>query len=87
LKELKTRDLQSVLVEGGTEVAGAFCDAKLIDKLTFIVAPIVIGGRDAPMAIGGDGASSMENAMRLQDLETTKHGKDLEITGYPKWNE
>lgn len=86
LNELKTRDLQSVLVEGGTEVAGAFCDAKLVDKLTFIVAPIVIGGHSAPLAIGGNGADSLENAMRLRDLDITKHGSDFEFTGYPQEN-
>lgn len=83
LGELRTRALQSVLVEGGTEVAGAFCDAKLVDKLTFIVAPIVIGGHHAPLAIGGDGANSLENAVRLRDLEIIKHGGDYEFTGYP----
>lgn len=84
LRELKTRNLQSVLVEGGTEVAGAFVDAKLVDKLSFIVAPIVIGGKAAPRAIGGNGADSLENAMRLRDLEIIKHGADYEITGYPR---
>ena len=87
LNELKTRQLQSVLVEGGAEIAGAFCDAKLVDIITFIVAPIVIGGTGAPAAIGGQGANSLENAMRLRNLEITNHGEDLEITGYPKWNE
>lgn len=86
LNELKTRDLQSVLVEGGTEIAGAFCDVRLVDKLTFIVAPIVIGGKDAPVAIGGNGADSLENAMRLRDLEIIKHGSDFEFTGYPQNN-
>jgi diaminohydroxyphosphoribosylaminopyrimidine deaminase/5-amino-6-(5-phosphoribosylamino)uracil reductase len=84
---LKTRDLQSVLIEGGTEIAGAFCDAKLVDKLTFIFAPIIIGGNDAPFAVGGRGADSLENALRLHNAETTHHGSDFEITGYPKWNE
>lgn len=83
LEALRKRDLQSVLVEGGTEIAGAFCDAKLVDKLTFIVAPIVIGGHSAPLAIGGRGANSLENALRLRDLEVTKHGGDYEFTGYP----
>jgi len=82
LDALGKRDLQSVLVEGGTEVAGAFCDAKMVDKLTFIVAPIVIGGHDAPPAIGGNGANSLENAMRLRDLQITRHGDDFEFTGY-----
>ncbi|HQU82805.1 MAG TPA: bifunctional diaminohydroxyphosphoribosylaminopyrimidine deaminase/5-amino-6-(5-phosphoribosylamino)uracil reductase RibD [Pyrinomonadaceae bacterium] len=83
LEELRKRELQSVLVEGGTEVAGAFCDAKLVDKLTFIVAPIVIGGHSAPLAIGGNGAVSLENALKLKDLEIIKHGTDFEFTGYP----
>ncbi|CAN5840747.1 bifunctional diaminohydroxyphosphoribosylaminopyrimidine deaminase/5-amino-6-(5-phosphoribosylamino)uracil reductase RibD [soil metagenome] len=87
LGELKKRELQSVLVEGGTEIAGAFCDAKLIDKLTFITAPIVIGGHNAPLAIGGNGADSLENAMRLKNLEITKHGDDFEFTGYPIWKD
>ncbi|MEP6903263.1 MAG: bifunctional diaminohydroxyphosphoribosylaminopyrimidine deaminase/5-amino-6-(5-phosphoribosylamino)uracil reductase RibD [Actinomycetota bacterium] len=83
LAELRSRELQSLLVEGGTEVAGAFCDAHLVDKLTFIVAPIVIGGLSAPLAIGGIGANSLENAIRLRDLEVIKHGSDFEFTGYP----
>lgn len=83
LEALRGRNLQSVLVEGGTEIAGAFCDANLIDKLTFIVAPIVIGGHAAPLAIGGNGANCLEKALRLRDVEIIKHGEDFEITGYP----
>ncbi len=83
LEELRRRELQSVLVEGGTEIAGAFCDAKLVDKLTFIVAPIIIGGHNAPLAIGGNGANSLENALTLHDLQIIKHGTDYEFTGYP----
>src|SRR5215204_1125466 len=84
LEELRKRELQSVLVEGGTEVAGAFCDARLVDKLTFIVAPIVIGGHDAPLAIGGNGANALENALKLRDLQIIQHGTDYEFTGYPR---
>jgi diaminohydroxyphosphoribosylaminopyrimidine deaminase/5-amino-6-(5-phosphoribosylamino)uracil reductase len=83
LEALRKRDLQSILVEGGTEIAGAFCDAELVDKLTFIVAPIVIGGHTAPSAIGGNGANSLEKVMRLKDFEIFKHGGDYEFTGYP----
>jgi diaminohydroxyphosphoribosylaminopyrimidine deaminase / 5-amino-6-(5-phosphoribosylamino)uracil reductase len=83
LEELRKRNLQSVLVEGGTEVAGAFCDAKLVDKLSFMVAPIVIGGHAAPLAIGGKGAGSLETALKLRDLQIIQHGTDFEFTGYP----
>ncbi len=83
LAELKIREIQSVLVEGGAEVAGAFCDAHLVDKLTFIAAPLVIGGKDAPVAIGGRGASSLESALKIADLSVNMIGDDVEITGYP----
>ncbi len=83
LAELALRDIQSILVEGGTEIAGAFCDAKLVDKITLIAAPVIIGGHEAPMAIGGKGAVSLEDALSLRDIEITKHGQDMEITGYP----
>lgn len=83
LEELYRREIQSVLVEGGSEVAGAFIDAKLVDKITLIIAPIIIGGHDAPFAIGGKGPSSLADALKLRDLVVVHHGEDVEITGYP----
>jgi len=83
LAELAKREIQSVLVEGGTEVAGAFCDARLVDRFTFMAAPIIIGGNNAPVAIGGIGIDTLSNAYRLSCLEIERHGEDLEITGYP----
>ena len=83
LNVLKERELQSVLVEGGSEIAGSFIDANLVDKVTFLIAPIVVGGHKAPVAVGGKGASSIDETLRLQDVTTAKHGDDIEITGYP----
>jgi diaminohydroxyphosphoribosylaminopyrimidine deaminase/5-amino-6-(5-phosphoribosylamino)uracil reductase len=81
---LAEREIQSVLVEGGTEVAGAFCDARLVDKVTFIAAPLIIGGSDAPNAIGGKGADSLAGALRLENVSVNHLGEDIEITGYPR---
>lgn len=83
LQELGKLDLQSVVVEGGAEVAGSFYDAKLIDKVTFFIAPMIIGGKDAPTAIGGQGARRIADALKLRDVEMQKCGEDFEITGYP----
>lgn len=83
LECLRQREIQSVLVEGGTEVAGAFCDARLVDKVTFMVAPLIIGGAKAPVAIGGAGAATLTEATNLDPLEVRQLGPDLEITGYP----
>jgi len=84
LECLRIRCIQSILVEGGTEVAGAFCDAKYVDKITFIAAPIVIGGTEAPVAVGGKGSSALDKALKLKDLDIRHLGEDVEITGYPE---
>lgn len=83
LAELKARDLQSILVEGGSEVAGSFCDSRLVDKITLMAAPVIIGGHTAPAAIGGKGAGSIADALRLRDISIGRFGDDIEITGYP----
>jgi diaminohydroxyphosphoribosylaminopyrimidine deaminase/5-amino-6-(5-phosphoribosylamino)uracil reductase len=82
LAELRQRDIQSVLVEGGTEIAGAFVDARLVDKVTFLYAPMIIGGRTAPNAIGGNGADSLAGAIELTDIAVTRLGADIDVTGY-----
>lgn len=84
LKELAGRSILSVLVEGGATIAGAFLDAGLIDKVSFFIAPIIIGGCDAPAAIGGAGAERLVDAVNLQDVSITRHGCDVEITGYTR---
>lgn len=79
---LYDREIQSVLVEGGTAVAGAFVDARLVDKVTLICAPLIIGG-EAPNAVGGKGVAAISEALRLTDITVTRLGEDIEITGYP----
>jgi len=83
LKELGSRAIQSVLVEGGAGIAGNFVDAKLINKVTFFVAPKIVGGREAPSAVGGAGVDRMAGALELEDVEIIHRGRDVEITGYP----
>jgi len=84
LRELGSRSLQSVLVEGGSTIAGEFLDAGLVNKVTFFIAPKIIGGTDAPSAIGGRGVDSMAEALQLERVTVTQCGKDIEVTGYPR---
>jgi diaminohydroxyphosphoribosylaminopyrimidine deaminase / 5-amino-6-(5-phosphoribosylamino)uracil reductase len=83
LHELGQQSLTSVLIEGGAEVAASFIEARLVDKLTFFMAPKIIGGRDAKSVIAGDGIEHLSDALNLRDLKLTPRGTDLEITGYP----
>jgi diaminohydroxyphosphoribosylaminopyrimidine deaminase/5-amino-6-(5-phosphoribosylamino)uracil reductase len=87
LSALRQKYIQSILVEGGTQVAGAFRDLHLIDKLTLMISPRVIGGNEAPVAFGGHGASKIEETAAVRDIAITRHGGDIEITGYPESSE
>ncbi len=84
LDELGRREIQSVLVEGGANVAGKFLDAGLVNKVSFFIAPKIIGGSDAPTAVGGQGARKLAEGIELQDVEVTQRGQDVEFTGYPR---
>ena len=46
-------------------MAGKFLDAGLVNKVSFFLAPIIIGGREAPNAIGGQGAETLAEALKL----------------------
>ena len=83
LGELGRRSIQSVLVEGGPFLAGLLLDAGLVNKFTFFIAPMIIGGQDAPSAIGGDGAERIADARQLENVSVERRGRDIEVTGYP----
>lgn len=84
LDDLGKRSLQSVLVEGGPSLGALLLEAGLVDKVTFFIAPMLIGGQDAPSAIAGAGAEKITEAVRLERIEIRQHADDVEITGYPR---
>lgn len=81
LQLLGDRGLLSVLVEGGGEVNGAFFDGGLVDGVVAFLAPLLIGGNDAPGAVGGKGAQRLADAFRLANLEVVRIGDDLMVSG------
>jgi diaminohydroxyphosphoribosylaminopyrimidine deaminase / 5-amino-6-(5-phosphoribosylamino)uracil reductase len=81
LRLLGNRGLLSVLVEGGAEVNGAFFDSGLVDGVVAFLAPLVIGGRGAPGAVGGKGVRRLADAFQLANLEVDWVGNDLMISG------
>lgn len=83
LTELGKRQIASVIVEGGGEVSGQFLTAGLIDKVTFFIAPKLVGGRAAVPAIAGEGFEYLAQAVELAELTVKQHGRDIEVTGYP----
>jgi diaminohydroxyphosphoribosylaminopyrimidine deaminase/5-amino-6-(5-phosphoribosylamino)uracil reductase len=87
LRELLRRlgeGVDSVLVEGGSEVAWSFLSQGLVQKILFFYAPLVLGGRAAVPAVGGEGVGDPAEAIRVRDLTIERVGDDFLVTGYPE---
>ncbi len=80
---LGKRGIDSVLVEGGADVAAALLDSGLIDKLAFFLAPMLVGGDEAPGPLGGAGAPCVPQAVPLRHPAVAWSGPDLLYTAYP----
>jgi diaminohydroxyphosphoribosylaminopyrimidine deaminase/5-amino-6-(5-phosphoribosylamino)uracil reductase len=81
LAELGRRGMQSLLVEGGAGLAGALVEAGAVDRVAFVLAPILIGGEKAPGAVGGAGAASLAGAPRIAGVTLDRVGDDVLIRG------
>jgi diaminohydroxyphosphoribosylaminopyrimidine deaminase/5-amino-6-(5-phosphoribosylamino)uracil reductase len=64
LSELGARDIQSVLLEGGPHLAGAFLDAGEVDEARVFVAPMLVGGSRSKVALEGQGVELIGDAPR-----------------------
>ncbi|MBI4389295.1 MAG: bifunctional diaminohydroxyphosphoribosylaminopyrimidine deaminase/5-amino-6-(5-phosphoribosylamino)uracil reductase RibD [Nitrospinae bacterium] len=82
LRRLGEMGLTSVLIEGGSEVNASALEERIVDKIMLFAAPIVIGGRDAPGAVGGKGIESLRDAPSVKRLTVRRVGKDLLLEGY-----
>jgi len=71
---LSQRGYESLMVEGGGEVVFSFLDAGLVDELTVYVAPVFVGGRDAPTLADGDGFVDDYVEASLTDVERLGDG-------------
>lgn len=84
LERLGDRGLCSVLVEGGGEINAYLLEHDLIDKVYWFIAPKMIGGRQAPTPIGGQGIELMKDARQLKSIQIQPYAPDLLLTGYFK---
>lgn len=70
---LSERGIESLMIEGGGETIASFLDAGLVDELTVYVAPVFVGGRDAPTLVDGVGFVDYVDAS-LSDVERLGDG-------------
>ena len=82
MRALGERGVVSVLAEPGGTLAAGLLEAGAVDKILAFVAPKVAGGVSAPGPVGGEGITSMGEALELIDTAWTLMGRDVLLTGY-----
>jgi diaminohydroxyphosphoribosylaminopyrimidine deaminase/5-amino-6-(5-phosphoribosylamino)uracil reductase len=74
LRDLAKRGCTSVMIEGGGALLGSAFDARLVDRVHFYLAPLLCGGPDV---IGGLGAGSTRQSVKLANVFRRKIGSDI----------
>ena len=83
LKTLETKEISSILVEGGGTVNWEFIKYDLFDEILITVSPFVIGGKDAITFVEGNGFQKIVNSPKLQ-LKSVKRLKNHLVLSYIK---
>lgn len=82
IERLAAEQIDSLLIEGGAEVAWSFLSAHLVDKIIFVIAPKILGGRAAPGPVGGPGVAKLIEALTLQEVSVRKLDTDVIYEAY-----
>lgn len=82
LESLGKREVQGALLEGGPSLAWSAIAAGAVDKVVLYVAPMLVGGRDAPGILGGTGLAPIGEAMRAEIHDVELIDGDLRVEAY-----
>ncbi|MES3516857.1 MAG: 2,5-diamino-6-(ribosylamino)-4(3H)-pyrimidinone 5'-phosphate reductase [Natronomonas sp.] len=80
LERLETKGIERLLVEGGGEIIFSLFSADLVDRLTVYVGGVVVGGRDAPTLVDGEGFTEAFPRLQLDAIERLDDGVVLSWT-------
>ncbi len=81
--ELHARGIRSVIVEGGSVIHSEVIRRELWQKMILFIAPMLVGGGDAPAIFSGDPVSRLTEAYRFRFDRCELAGPDVMVTAYP----
>lgn len=84
LGKMASDNYDSLLVEGGGELAWSFIRQGFVDKFLFVLTPRVLGGNEAVGSVGGEGFESVEKSLGLRDVSVSRSGPDYVYRAYPQ---
>ncbi|HEY0159802.1 MAG TPA: bifunctional diaminohydroxyphosphoribosylaminopyrimidine deaminase/5-amino-6-(5-phosphoribosylamino)uracil reductase RibD [Thermoanaerobaculia bacterium] len=81
--ELYARGIHSVMVEGGAIVHSEVIRQGLWQKMILFIAPMIVGGAEAPSIFSGEAVARLTDAYRFRFDRVELVGSDLMVTAYP----
>lgn len=82
MKALGERKIDSVLLEGGSELNYAALKEGIVDKVNVFIAPKIVGGNTARTPVGGEGIAHMKESINLGMMDIHRFGEDIMLEGY-----
>lgn len=77
---LHEEGIDKLMLEGGAILNFSMIKAGLIDEIRICVAPMVVGGANAKTFFDGEGFDLMDDAVKLELVDSYSLGKDLILT-------
>ncbi len=74
---LHEEGIDKLMLEGGSTLNFSMIRAGLIDEISICVAPMIVGGANAKTFFDGDGFDTMDEAVRLELIDSYSLDKDL----------
>jgi diaminohydroxyphosphoribosylaminopyrimidine deaminase / 5-amino-6-(5-phosphoribosylamino)uracil reductase len=82
--KLGQMSILSLLIEGGSRVAGSALKAGIVNKVMFFLAPKFLGGSDGMPVFEGKGPLLIKDAFELKGVNITQFDSDILVKGYLK---
>lgn len=80
--KLGQMSILSLLIEGGSVVAGTVLREQMVNKVLYFIAPKFIGGNDGFPVFDGQGVKLIQEAFTLKDVSTHRFDDDILVQGY-----
>ena len=84
IDKLGEKKIDSILLEGGSEINFSCLQEGIVDKVRIYIAPKILGGNNAKGAVGGRGVSEIIDSFNIENIDISTIGSDIVVEGYVK---
>ncbi|PID78073.1 MAG: riboflavin biosynthesis protein RibD [Deltaproteobacteria bacterium] len=81
LSKLGKMGISSLMIEGGSAIAGSFLNNGLVDQIAFFYGPEIIACSKSYSGVSGDGPEKLADAVKIKNIKTLLFDNDVLVQG------